>query len=170
MRNKKYINLKTATFTMSKTNTAILEAQELFQRLPVDQQKFIKNSEPEVYKSIFGDEALSDAKILADFMSRYKIEKDLRSHAVDVFSKLDGSKPAYIKDQRPDLYEALFDETKSNNALLQEFLDEYEPLNARVTNFEEFDALSLEDQINFKKNFSDDYAKIISIEPNQEKK
>ncbi|MBV6881838.1 hypothetical protein NG800_018285 [Epilithonimonas ginsengisoli] len=52
---------------------------------------------------------------------------------------------------------------------MKEFLDKYEPLNERVTSVTELEKLSLEDQLAFKNNFPDDYAKIISTEPKQDK-
>ena len=53
---------------MNKKSASQTKAQEVFQILPVQKQKHIKDNEPDVYKTIFSDDILLDANILNDFI------------------------------------------------------------------------------------------------------
>ena len=63
---------------MNKKSATQTKAQEIFQILPTEKQNYIKNNEPEVYKTLFSDDILLDAKILDDFITRYQPELDIR--------------------------------------------------------------------------------------------
>ena len=150
---------------MNKKSASQTKAQEVFQILPVQKQKHIKDNEPDVYKTIFSDDILLDANILNDFISRYQPELNLTEKAQHVFSKLPLQTQSAIKHTEPNFYNALFNSKASSNSILTQFLDKYEPLNEKVTTFEDFEQLSLEDQLNFKNNFKEDYERIMSREP-----
>ncbi|WP_313600623.1 hypothetical protein [Epilithonimonas vandammei] len=154
---------------MNKKSASQTKAQEVFQILPVQKQKHIKDNEPDVYKTIFSDDILLDANILNDFIRRYQPELNLTEKAQHVFSRLPLQTQSAIKHTEPDFYNALFNSKNGNNSILTQFLNKYEPLNEKVTSMQELEKLSLEDQLAFKNNFPDDYAKIISKEPKHEK-
>ncbi|WP_312342946.1 hypothetical protein [Chryseobacterium binzhouense] len=166
MKKNKIIDFKNnlKSVTMNKKNATVEKAQDIFQRLPVEKQNHIKNNEIEVYQTIFSKEPLVDGSILDDFINRYQQEIGLRDRALNVFQKMSAGKQFQVKSDDSKLYNALFDPA-SDNSLLEEFLDKYEPLNEKVTNFKQFNELTLEDQLNFKNQFPDDYSKIISTEP-----
>lgn len=150
---------------MNKKSATQSKAQEIFQILPPEKQKHIKENEPDVYKTIFSDDIILDANILNDFISRYQPELNLTEKAQHVFSRLPLQTQSAIKHTEPNFYNALFNSKDSSNSILTQFLDKYEPLNEKITTFEDFEQLSLEDQLNFKNNFKEDYERIMSIEP-----
>lgn len=154
---------------MNKKSASQTKAQEVFQILPVQKQKHIKDNEPDVYKTIFSDDILLDANILNDFIRRYQPELNLTEKAQHVFSRLPLQTQSAIKHTEPNFYNALFNSKDSSNTILTQFLDKYEPLNEKVTTFEDFEQLSLEDQLYFKNNFKEDYERIMSTEPKHEK-
>lgn len=149
---------------MNKKSATQTKAQEIFQILPIDKQKHIQKNEPDVYKTIFSNDILLDSNILNTFIDRYQPEVNISERARYVFSRLPLLKQTTIKTSEPKIYEALFND-KNDTVLLKEFLNKYEPLNEKVTSMQELEKLSLEDQLAFKNNFPDDYAKIISTEP-----
>lgn len=153
---------------MNKKSATQTKAQEIFQILPVEKQKNIQKNEPDVYKEIFSNEALINKTVLDDFIDRYQPEMNIEERARHVFSRLPLDQQSGIKHTNSKMYEAIFN-NKNETSLLKEFLDKYEPLNEKVTSMQELEKLSLEDQLAFKNNFPDDYAKIISTEPKQEK-
>ncbi|PRB03064.1 hypothetical protein CQ046_10945 [Chryseobacterium sp. MYb7] len=102
------INLKNST--MNKTNATVSKARDLFQKLPIETQKKIKNDAPETYQAIFGKELIIETSIL------------------------------------------------------ENFFDEYEPLNEKIKTFQDLEKLPLEKQLSFKENFPKEYAEIMNTE------
>ncbi len=153
---------------MNKKSATQTKAQEIFQILPTEKQNYIKNNEPEVYKTLFSDDILLDAKILDDFITRYQPELDISEKARMFFQKMSLGKQIQIQRDDPKMYNALFDKNNKDNSLLQQFIDKYVPLNETITTFPQFLELSLEDQLKFKQAYPDDYNKIISTEPDNE--
>lgn len=148
---------------MDKKNSTVVKAQEIFQLLPPEKQKKIKSTDPEVYNSLFGDNP--DSKILDNFIRIYQEEFNISDRAQMVFSRLTLGKQIQVKTDDPKMYNALFDQKNKDNATLQEFLDKYETLNEKIITFDQFQQLSLEDQLRFKQSFPQEYRKIIATEP-----
>lgn len=152
---------------MTNKNEALVKAQEIFQMLPKEKQKKIKDSEPEVIKILFGNEEILDNTVLENFIKIYEPELNITEKVIMVFSRLTLAQQIKIKNNDPKMYNALFDQKKQDNSILLEFLDKYEPLNEKIKSFEQFNLLSLEDQLKFKQSFPAEYAKILSKEPEQ---
>ena len=150
---------------MINKNETLVKAQEIFQLLPIEKQQKIKNSEPEVFKTLFSNDNISDSKVLEDFIVRYQKEFNISEKAQMVFTRLGLPKQLQIKNDDPKMYNALFNQKNKDNSILKEFLDKYEPLNEKITSFAEFNKLTLEDQVKFKQSYPDEYSKIISVEP-----
>lgn len=151
----------------SKNNNLQIKAQEIFQILPLEKQMQIKSNESEVYRAIFSDDIDLEIDIINKFISAYQKELNLSEKAQHVFSRLPLNTQSAIKHTEPEVYNAIFNSKSGNNSVLIQFLDKYEPLNEKVTTFEDFQTLTVEDQLKFKNNFRDDYAKIMSTEPKE---
>jgi hypothetical protein len=87
-----------------------------------------------------------------------------------IFQEMSLEEQKKLKEHFPDIYKALFDSKDVNLTAINTFLNSHTPLNLKVRTFEQFNNLSLSDQLSFKSNFPDDYHRIVKLSTSQSSK
>src|SRR5690606_19368029 len=90
--------------------------------------------------------------------------------AQKIFQTMPLEKQKELKEQFPELYNALWDSLLINMSAVNQFIEKFEPLNERIRNFDELEKLSLTAQVEFKNQFPKDYARIMNLSTEQNNK
>ena len=92
--------------TMNNTSFTVSEAQNLFQKLPLETQQKIKNDKQKVYNAIYSKDPLIDSSLLEWFLDQYEPLLG-KINTFDDFEKLNLETQVFFKDNFPAEYEKI---------------------------------------------------------------
>ncbi|MFS4470045.1 hypothetical protein [Chryseobacterium sp. T20] len=176
---------------MNKATEKLQNAQDIFQSLTTEQQHQIKTQEPETYHALFGGDTIPNTYYLDLFIEKYsetpledkeKIDLSVETEgndfknakfnnvpsdivkARDIFHNLSIPTQKMIKDEKPEIYQMLFDvNVFVDKSSLSAFIDVYKPVFLKIKTFSDFDNMPLDDQLDFKNNLPGEYYEIMGI-------
>jgi len=89
--------------TMSKTSVTLTKAHDIFQKLSLETQKYIKSEEPEMYHALFGGDALVNNYVLDQFFDKYEPLNE-KIKTFDDLNNLSLEKQVFFKENFPGEY------------------------------------------------------------------
>lgn len=89
--------------------------------------------------------------------------KEQQKKAQDIFEKMPLEKQKELKEQFPELYNALWDARKVDLNAINSFLSQVATISGTVNTYQEFEKLSLTAQIEFKNKFPEKYNLIMNL-------
>ncbi|MXS70264.1 hypothetical protein GSF70_03460 [Flavobacteriaceae bacterium W22] len=175
---------------MNEPQQKLETARYIYQSLPLEKQLEIKRQQPDLYHAIYGDDAIPNTYYLEPFIEAHKSSINSDSENVNLsaeiaegfkntkfskvpasivdannlFQKLSIDTQMMIKNDKPEIYNMLFKENVFvDTSALSAFLKDYDPKYLEIKSIRDLETLSLNAQLDFKKNFPGEYGRIMGI-------